>query len=410
MSATAIPHSGQPRAETRRRVAVWAGSLAVAGFASIGAGGIHATAIGTHREHTQAAVVITILTEFQLAWGAVALMSPTRRVAVIGAVGSAAALAGWVLAKVSGIWFVDGLDEIEAIQWADGLAALLAAVAFAGALSVVFGRGIHRVSRRRSPAVLATSAVLVIALTVMGMASASEHVHAGGHSHDDLAAGAGHDHGGGSGGGGHSHAAAVVPPKEYDPDLPIDLGGVPGVTPEQQARAENLIAITLARLPQFADPAVAEAAGYRSIGDALTGDEHYVNWASINDDKILDPDHPESLVYQMRNGKKTLVAAMFMLPDGTTLDSVPDVGGPLTQWHIHNNLCFTPSPDAARVAGIVPPDGVCRPGTVRKAVVPMIHVWIVKHPCGPFAALEGIGGGQIKEGETKLCDHAHGAA
>jgi hypothetical protein len=26
-----------------------------------------------------------------------------------------------------------------------------------------------------------------------------------------------------------------------------------------------------------------------------------------------------------------------------------------------------------------------------------------------FAALEGVGGGQIKEGEERLCDHAHGA-
>jgi len=39
----------------------------------------------------------------------------------------------------------------------------------------------------------------------------------------------------------------------------------------------------------------------------------------------------------------------------------------------------------------------------------MIHVWIRKHPCGPFAALEGIGGGTIAEGETKLCDTAHGS-
>jgi hypothetical protein len=101
---------------------------------------------------------------------------------------------------------------------------------------------------------------------------------------------------------------------------------------------------------------------------------------------------------------------MFMLADGSTLDTVPDVGGPLTQWHIHDNLCFTPSEDAARVAGVTPPDRECRPGTVRKAVVPMIHVWIVPHKCGPFAALEGIGGGQIKSGETRLCDHAHGAS
>jgi hypothetical protein len=39
----------------------------------------------------------------------------------------------------------------------------------------------------------------------------------------------------------------------------------------------------------------------------------------------------------------------------------------------------------------------------------MIHVWIVPHRCGPFAALEGVGGGQIKAGEERLCDHAHGA-
>jgi hypothetical protein len=39
----------------------------------------------------------------------------------------------------------------------------------------------------------------------------------------------------------------------------------------------------------------------------------------------------------------------------------------------------------------------------------MIHVWIKEHPCGPFAALEGIAGGTIAAGETRLCDHAHGA-
>ena len=38
----------------------------------------------------------------------------------------------------------------------------------------------------------------------------------------------------------------------------------------------------------------------------------------------------------------------------------------------------------------------------------MIHVWITPHRCGPFAALEGVGAGQIVEGEERLCDHAHG--
>ena len=40
----------------------------------------------------------------------------------------------------------------------------------------------------------------------------------------------------------------------------------------------------------------------------------------------------------------------------------------------------------------------------------MIHVWITPHPCGPFAALEGVGAGQTKDGEEKNCDHVHGSA
>ena len=62
----------------------------------------------------------------------------------------------------------------------------------------------------------------------------------------------------------------------------------------------------------------------------------------FDDGRILDPDYPESLVYQPDGkGGKKLAAAMFMLAPDKTLDDVPDVGGKLTQWHIHNNLCFT---------------------------------------------------------------------
>ncbi|MDQ1520861.1 MAG: hypothetical protein QOI55_1934, partial [Actinomycetota bacterium] len=193
----------------------------------------------------------------------------------------------------------------------------------------------------------------------------------------------------------------------YDPTKPIDLGGVPGVTLEQQARAENLIATTLTRLPQWSDPKVAEAAGFRSIGDSFTGDEHYINTAYFNDGHVLDPDHPESLVYESDGkGGKVLAAAMYMLAPGKTLAQVPDVGGKLTQWHIHNNLCFT---SEARVAGLTNAQGGCNAPLVKGPDMPMIHVWLRSNPCGPFAALEGVGGGQIAAGQTRLCDTAHGA-
>lgn len=91
-----------------------------------------------------------------------------------------------------------------------------------------------------------------------------------------------------------------------------------------------------------------------------------------------------------------------------TLDTVPDIGGALTQWHIHDNLCFT-NDSAPLVAGLTDASGNCLPPLVKLQPVPMIHVWIVPEPCGPFAALEGIAGGQIKPGEQRLCDHVHGS-
>jgi hypothetical protein len=195
--------------------------------------------------------------------------------------------------------------------------------------------------------------------------------------------------------------------KPFDPKQPIDLGGEPGVTHAEQMRAEKLLRTTLADIPKYHDPAAAQAAGYRSIGDAATGDEHYVKWSYVNDGHILDPKKPESLVYEWRNGKQSLVAAMYMLPFGSHFTDIPDVGGALTQWHVHKDLCLTNDPQQKVVAGLTSVDGACPPGTAKAGDTPMLHVWIVPNPCGPFAALEGIGAGQVPAGQTRLCDTAH---
>jgi hypothetical protein len=208
----------------------------------------------------------------------------------------------------------------------------------------------------------------------------------------------------------HTHTAAAVPTKPYDPTQPIDLGGVAGVTPEQQAAAENLVALNVVRLPQWSDYRVAEAAGYHSIGDGLTGFEHFIKWDSINDDVALDPDHPESLVYSPQpDGSKKLVSAMYFLPDTVALKDVPNIGGALMQWHIHDNLCFTDDPVAPLVRGVTDSAGNCPAPLKKFTPAPMIHVWITPNKCGPFAALEGIGAGQIADGQTRLCDTAHGS-
>src|SRR3546814_6999868 len=99
----------------------------------------------------------------------------------------------------------------------------------------------------------------------------------------------------------------------------------------------------------------------------------YINSEYRADGKVLDPDRPESLVYQVRGGRKELVAAMYMAEPGTTLDNTPPLGGALTQWHIHDNLCFTPE---GQVAGLTDGEGGCSPPLVKFEPVPMIHVWI----------------------------------
>jgi hypothetical protein len=247
----------------------------------------------------------------------------------------------------------------------------------------------------------------------------------------------GDDHSHGSNGGNHTHGTnpndPEQPPHDHDPNvpndpeqpphehpgttrpydatLPVDLSGFPGVTAEEQARAEALVTASIVKLPAYASTDAAYAAGYRSVGDGFTGYEHYINWSMISDGHELDPDYPESLVYEVSpTGSKRLVAAMFMLEPPRTLDQVPDLGGPMTQFHVHNDLCWYPRADNTfQVILAGAPPASCPTGAVRKEVVPMIHVWIVPSVCGPFAALEGASGGQIQPGEEVLCDHVHGS-
>lgn len=389
----------------------WTG---VAGAASLGAGAIHAAAIGVHAEHRQAAITFTVVAALQLAWGGLALLRSGRVVNLLGGLIGAGAVAGWVVAKTQGIGFVSGLEQAEAVQLADGLAAALAAASVAlVVLALATGRG---PSSARRPMTLAAVAVTAVAFT--GMVSGTSHSHAAGDGHgttaghgggDEHAAGADHhadDEEHAAGEGHEQHAAPAVAPVPYDPTKPIDLGGVDGVTPEQQAMAENIVAVTVMRLGQWSDPAVAEAAGFRSIGDGGTGVEHFVHAEFRADGIFFDPDRPESLVYDTTSGERRLVAAMYMVDEGTPLEDVPDYGGALMQWHIHDNLCYNAE---GKVRGLTDAEGNCAEGLVKPVPTPMIHVWIEPHPCGPFAALEGIGGGQVKEGEEVLCDHAHGA-
>ena len=89
-----------------------------------------------------------------------------------------------------------------------------------------------------------------------------------------------------------------------------------------------MLAATVDLLPQWSDPAYDEAHGFFSIGDGVTGTEHYLNMQFMQDNVMLNPDRPESLVFDTTVQPKKLVAAMYMGTPGMTLQTVPDIGGP----------------------------------------------------------------------------------
>jgi hypothetical protein len=324
-------------------------------------------------------VAFALLAAFQVAWGVLALVRARRFVVALGALGNAVALGGWLTTRTSGIGFIDGLEVAdESPGFADGVAAALAAVAVLGAVAYLIAPSRLRLPMLAGPfPAAAVTGTLVVAAIVAATGDT--------HAHSDN---------------------QRVP---YDGTLPVDLSGVPGVTPEQEAEAEALVTANVQALPRFTEPDAAYAAGYRSVDDSDTGVEHFINWSLINDGRNLDAQYPESLVYKVEpGGGRTLEAAMYVLEPPATLDTVPPLGGPLVQYHVHNDLCWTGEDGAYTVFAADQLPAPCPTGSHRRLLEPMLHVWIVGNPCGPFAALEGISGGQVPPGEEVICDHVHG--
>ena len=129
---------------------------------------------------------------------------------------------------------------------------------------------------------------------------------------------------------------------------------------------------------------------------------------------------PESLVYEVDGDRRTLVSAMYTAGQMAIDDpELIDYGGPLMQWHVHNNLCWASNDDGTPHVVALTDDhgGTCPPGTVLAGGdIPMVHVWITPHECGPFAALEGHGAGQANAAPGQRVDqcahdpssHRHG--
>jgi hypothetical protein len=186
----------------------------------------------------------------------------------------------------------------------------------------------------------------------------------------------------------HDHGATTTPPATgNDVAAPVHNHGecTTPVTAEQRAAADKLAADTIAGLHQFVDLDDAIAAGFKPITPMNLKLVHYANPAWYLDGRVLDPNRPESLMYAFPPvGDPILLGAMFLMTPG---QPGPQVGGCLTQWHVHDNLCLADAGGA--MVGVVGPDGTCPAGSHNKVTPEMLHVWGIDLPGGPFSEPSG---------------------
>jgi hypothetical protein len=107
---------------------------------------------------------------------------------------------------------------------------------------------------------------------------------------------------------------------------------------------------------------------------------HWMNDKYVKAGYVMDPNRPQGLVYANTRSGPVLLGAMFQMPHIGQFG--PDPGGPLTAWHEHENICFTPF---GFEFSLMTPFATCPLGSIDLTAPPMLHVWIVDNPGGPFA-------------------------
>jgi hypothetical protein len=167
----------------------------------------------------------------------------------------------------------------------------------------------------------------------------------------------------------HIHAGALLQATNAQP------------TQEQQDAANLLYRETKAAILPYQDWHKAWAAGYRPEGANKMPSQHWMNQAYVDAGYVMDPRRPQGLVYASSKQGPVLLGAMFQMKNIGQFG--PDPGGPLTAWHQHENICFTPF---GFEFSLMTPFATCPLGAIDVSASPMLHVWIVDNPKGgPFA-------------------------
>jgi hypothetical protein len=191
-------------------------------------------------------------------------------------------------------------------------------------------------------------------------------------------------------------AAAVVPNAVSAQQHPPGHGdGIlpPGDwSPAQRDELLDMVEDAERDLPQFADPEDLPEE-YIDFGVAVDGYWHFINWEMFDDAYLLDPNHPEALVYHREWNDETssygpfrLVSAMYILRTEHTMENLPEDLAWLPGLHTHPDICVNET--TKKFAGLS--GGGCPAGSRAFEGPPMMHVWIEDPGCDPPHRFGGI--------------------
>jgi hypothetical protein len=165
------------------------------------------------------------------------------------------------------------------------------------------------------------------------------------------------------------------------PDMQM-YGSTNPPTAAQVEAASNLIKQTDASLVRYENVNNAIAAGYTERL-ATNGEEHLLCQNCSGDYAGLNPQYPGSLVYaiNVKGHPPILLGAMYLMGAGNG----PQIGGGLTRWHTHLEVCQGGQVIIAGFGVALPGHG-CTPSTWKhKYTSQMLHVWVVPYPGGVFS-------------------------
>jgi hypothetical protein len=141
-----------------------------------------------------------------------------------------------------------------------------------------------------------------------------------------------------------AHAVHDMTPGHMDAhSLHMHMTGMRPETPEDAARAKEIVAQLRSGIEKYKDYRVALNDGYKIFLSNLPQPEyHFTSYKNgFLETFTFDPARPTSLLYKKTSDGYELVGAMYTMPKRATEDQL-NARVPLSvaMWHLHTNLCM----------------------------------------------------------------------